>query len=155
MKIKIERIFTNDVYCIGKLYIDDTYVCDTLEDSDRVLDQKMSIEEINSKKIKHLTAIPTGTYTVVLGYSPRFSNNKFYKSLGGKLPRIQNVPGFEGVLIHAGNTHNDTSGCILVGDNSIKGKVLNSRYWYSRIIEKLKLTEINKSPIILEIIRKY
>ena len=155
MKIKIERIFTNDVYCIGKLYVDDVYLCDTLEDCDRGLDQKMSIEEIKSKKIKHLTAIPTGKYLVELGYSPRFSNNKFYQSLGGKLPRIQNVPGYEGVLIHCGNTHQDTDGCILLGLNQIKGMVIDSRKCFVKLMERLNLTQTNGSPITLEIIRKY
>ena len=59
MLITIKRIYTCNDYTIGHLYIDGTYICDTLEDTDRMLDQSMSESYILSKKKKNLTAIPT------------------------------------------------------------------------------------------------
>ena len=89
----------------------------------------MSAVTIASKKIMHKTAIPTGTYKVTMNViSPRFSKKDFYKknACDGRLPRLIDVPGFDGVLIHVGNTAEDSSGCILVGRNKQVGKVLES-----------------------------
>jgi hypothetical protein len=74
----------------------------------------------------HETAIPAGTYEVILNMSPRF---------GKVLPRLLNVPGFDGILIHSGNTSKDTSGCILVGQNKEVGKVINSQATMKRLME--------------------
>ena len=87
----------------------------------------MSLEEIKKIKVPNETAIPTGTYDITLNViSPRFKDRAWAKPYNGKLPRILNVLGFDGVLIHPGNTQNDTSGCILVGKNKSVGKVLDS-----------------------------
>lgn len=107
MKITVKRTFKGPEYTIGKLYIDDNYYCDTLEDTIR-----------SGEKIYGKTAIPAGEYKVKKTYSPRFEK---------KLPEILNVPGFTGVRIHAGNTAKDTEGCILLGLNRAKGAVLNSK----------------------------
>ena len=129
MKITIKRIARKPTYTIGKLYVNGKYICDTLEDADRGLSQNMSLNELKARKIKGKTAIPTGTYTLSLNtISPRFGQQTFYKQVcGGWLPRLLDVPAFEGVLIHCGNTADDTDGCILVGRNLQVGKVLNSK----------------------------
>lgn len=118
MDLKLKRIFRGDKYTIGYLYIDGDYYCDTLEDTDRGLTDDMSEEEIKRIKIYGKTAIPTGRYKVEVTYSPKF---KRY------LPILLNVKGFSGIRIHSGNSAEDTLGCLLVGFNKEKGKVLNSR----------------------------
>ena len=117
MEILVKRIARKEKYTIGKMYIDGQYVCDTLEDTDRGLKQTMPIDEIKQKKIYGQTAIPEGKYQVIWSYS-----NKFKKSL----PLLLNVPGYEGIRIHSGNTDVDTYGCILLGQNKVVGKVINS-----------------------------
>lgn len=118
MKLLLHRIAKQNDYTIGRLYIDGKYFCDTLEDKDRGLSNDMTLSYIKSVKVYGETAIPTGTYEVVISYSNRFKK---------KLPELLNVPGFSGIRIHAGNTALDTHGCVLVGQNKVKGKVINSR----------------------------
>jgi hypothetical protein len=129
MNIEVKRIALKDTYTIGKLYIDGAYFCDTLEDKDRGLEENMPIEKIMFLKKPHITAIPTGTYTVILNYSNRFKRI---------MPLVMNVKGFAGIRIHAGNTSEDTDGCILVGENKAKGKVLNSKDTYNRLFKRMK-----------------
>ena len=132
MKLKLIRKYKCPNYTIGHLYINNKYFCDTLEDKVRELN---SIED----KIKHKTAIPKGKYKVVVTMSPRFKR---------LLPLLLNVPFFEGIRIHRGNDENDTSGCIIVGENKIKGKVINSTYYEKKLVELLK----NEENIEIEII---
>lgn len=137
--VVIERIAKKPTYTIGKMYIDGEYFCDTLEDTDRGLNNMMLVEQILKKKVHGQTAIPTGLYKVRTDViSPRFSKNPFYKEVcGGRVPRFVNVPGFDGVLIHCGNTKDDTEGCILVGKNKAVGKVLDSKETFKRLISKI------------------
>ena len=121
MRIKVQRFFFGDKYTIGRLYIDEVYQCDTLEDPVR-----------DGPKIPGETAIPAGRYRVSLGFSPHF---KRY------LPLLHDVPGFTGILIHAGNTPKDTRGCIIPGENKVKGQVVNSRYWEMIITEDVRYAE--------------
>ena len=138
MEILLKRIAKKNLYTIGKLYIDGVYFADTLEDKDRGLSQSMSLEEIKKIKVPNETAIPTGTYDITLNViSPRFKDRAWAKPYNGKLPRILNVLGFDGVLIHPGNTQNDTSGCILVGKNKSVGKVLDSQNTFKALMEQL------------------
>ena len=117
MKLTLKRIALRPTYTIGKLYIDDSYFCDTLEDTVRDTNKSGKFDN-GEQKIKGKTAIPYGTYEIKWTYSPRF---KKYT------PQLMNVPSFEGIRIHAGNTSADTEGCLLLGENKQVGKVLNSR----------------------------
>lgn len=129
MKLTLKRIALRPTYTIGKLYIDDAYFCDTLEDTVRDTNKSGKFDN-GEQKIKGKTAIPYGTYEIKWTYSPRF---KKYT------PQLMNVPSFEGIRVHAGNTSADTEGCLILGENKQVGKVLNSR------------TTINKFyPIIKE-----
>jgi len=119
MKIKVERIYKAPTYTIGKLYIDGKYFCDTLED----------VVRADGVKVYGETAIPSGTYKVILNVSNRFK---------GVMPLLINVPNFEGIRIHAGNTAVDTHGCILVGKNTIKAKVTESKKTFAGLMEKIK-----------------
>ena len=139
MKLKLHRTFKGETYTIGKLYVDGEYFCDTIEDKDRGLFQNMPLEQIKEKKIKYQTAIPTGTYKVTLSVqSPKFSQKEQYNFCNGYLPRLIDVPGFEGILIHIGNTAEHSGGCILVGENKVKGKVINSTTTFKKLYEVLK-----------------
>ncbi len=120
MKLQLKRVALRDTYTIGKLYVDGQYWCDTLEDRVRDLSRE--------KKVPGETAIPAGTYDIVVNISPKFKR---------LLPRLLGVPHFKGILIHRGNTDKDSAGCILVGENRTVGKVLNSTYWEKRVTEHL------------------
>jgi len=129
MEILVKRIAKKETYTIGKMYIDGKYFCDTLEDKDRGLSQSMTEEEIRKRKVYGLTAIPTGAYKVIVNYSERF---------GKLMPLLLDVKGYAGVRIHSGNTPSDTLGCILVGRNTAKGMVTESRKTFLRLMETLK-----------------
>ena len=138
MEILVKRIAKKSKYTIGKMYIDGQYICDTLEDADRGLNQNMSLEEIKNKKVYGKTAVPTGTYKVDMNtVSPKFKSRIWAKPYGGKLPRLVLVPGYDGVLIHPGNKAEDTLGCILVGENKAVGQVLNSQVTFKKIMSIL------------------
>lgn len=117
MKLTLKRIALRPTYTIGKLYIDDAYFCDTLEDTVRDTNKSGKFDN-GEQKIKGKTAIPYGTYEIKWTHSPRF---KKYT------PQLMNVPSFEGIRVHAGNTSADTEGCLILGENKQVGKVLNSR----------------------------
>lgn len=159
MKLKLERIYTCDKYTIGKLYIDNSYFCDTIEDCDRGLNKCMSDKEISGKKIYGETAIPTGMYDVTLKEkSPKFSNfskYKWAKICDGYIPRLVNVPGFEGILIHVANKAENILGCIGVGENKIKGQVINSTATFNELIPILKKADENNEDITIEVVAKY
>lgn len=138
MEILVKRIAKLPTYTIGKMFIDGKYIGDTLEDTDRGLTQEMSIDEIQSKKIYGKTAIPLGTYSITLNViSPKFKDRAWAKPYKGKLPRLLNVPGYDGVLIHVGNKAEDTLGCILVGQNKIKGQIINSTETFNKLMGTL------------------
>ena len=138
-RILVQRTYRGSAYTIGKLFIDGNYICDTLEDVDRGLSSNMSEDEIKKIKIYGETAIPTGTYKVIMNVvSEKFKNRVWAKPYKGKLPRLVDVPGYEGVLIHPGNTADDTSGCILVGRNKVKGQVVESQNTFHSLMNILK-----------------
>ena len=140
MKILVDRKWKKEGYTIGKLYIDGVAFCETLEDRDIGLKNTMSLEEIKALKKAGITAIPTGTYNVRMDVvSAKYSKSTWYinNCHGSKMPRLENVPGYEGILIHPGNTAADTEGCILVGQNKVKGKVINSKETFLQLYNKM------------------
>lgn len=143
MKILVKRIAKRPTYTIGKMYLDGKYFCDTLEDTDRNISQSTPLDTIKKVKLPNNTAIPTGTYKVIVNVSPKFKR---------LLPRLLNVPGFDGVLIHRGNTDKDTSGCILIGENKVVGKVINSTGYETKLVSILNKAQDNKEGITIEII---
>lgn len=150
IKVLVKRIAKKPKYTIGKLFINGVFYANTLEDTDRGLTQDMSEEEIKSKKIYGETAIPTGTYKVDMNtVSPKFKNRSWAKPYGGKLPRLVNVKGFNGVLAHPGNQASDTLGCLLVGKNDVVGKVTNSVHYFNIIMAEL-LKDPNNIQLTIE-----
>lgn len=127
MNLFLQRIAQTPEYTIGRLYIDEKFFCHTLEDP------------VREEKIAGKTAIPEGIYNVVVNHSPKFKRD---------LPLLLDVPYFEGIRIHRGNTAKDTSGCILVGENKVKGKVINSTKYEVELTRLLKTTN---TPITIEI----
>lgn len=94
-----------DGYTISRLYVNGKlFGCNTLEDTDRGLNQSMDLDEIKKKKVYGQTAIPSGSYECVYTYSNRFKK---------MLPLLLNVKGFEGIRIHSGNSAKDTEGVFL------------------------------------------
>ena len=155
MELTLNRRYNGPTYTIGSLLVNGAYYCDTLEDKNRKLSSTMSLEEINKIKVHGETAIPYGKYTVTLNIkSTKYSNFSKYKYAAftqGYIPRLVNVPGFEGILIHAGNKDAHTEGCILVGENKVKGKVINSQTTWVNLYKLLKEANDNKEPITITI----
>ena len=142
MKLELKRRFLGESYTIGSLSIDGKKFCDTLEDKVHDLN-KNGVFDGDEKKVYAETAIPYGTYNVVVDYSPKFKR---------ELPRLQNVKHFEGILIHRGNTAEDSAGCILVGENKVKGKVVNSTPYEKELVRILKEAQDRKEPITIKIV---
>lgn len=146
------------MYCIGKLYVNGEYQNDTLEDTDRGLDQSMTLSEIKKKKVYRMTAIPTGTYKVTMNVqSPKFAQYPFYKKLcNGYLPRLQNVKGFDGILMHCGSTADNSAGCLLQGLNTINGKLTNSQAVFTKLMKKHFIpAKMLDEDIEIKVTRKY
>ena len=149
MKLTLKRRYTAQNYTIGTLSIDGVPFCDTLEPTDRGLKSSMTLQEIKANKVKGKTAIPTGIYHVDMNtVSPRLKNKSYAKPYGGRVPRLQGVKGFDGVLIHPGNTADDTEGCILVGRNTEVGKLTDSKATYCKLFEMMDAVN---EHIIIEI----
>ena len=114
--------------------MDGKYFCDTLEDRCRDLDKE--------KKVMNETAIPEGTYEVIVNVSARFKR---------KLPLLLDVPHFSGIRIHRGNTDKDTSGCILVGENKQPGRVINSTLYELRLTEMVEKAMLTGEKITIRV----
>jgi len=154
MKLTLERRYKCENYTIGKLFIDGQYFCDTCEDKDRGLTDEMKEREIIRKKVYGETAIPKGIYRVSMEIvSPKFKSRIWARPYKGIVPCLLNVKGFEGVLIHPGNSANDSLGCILVGENKEKGKVINSQVTWKRLMDEFLVPcPSKKEDIFIEII---
>lgn len=134
MLLELNRIAKKPLYTIGRLFVDGKYFCDTLEDWCRDLDKE--------EKVMHETAIPAGTYEVIVNVSAKFKR---------KLPLLLDVPHFTGIRIHRGNTDKDTSGCILVGENKQPGRVINSTGYELRLTEIIERAMLSGEKITIEI----
>lgn len=142
MELILIRKYKKEDYCIGELYVNGAFFCNTLEDKVRDINKNGTFD-CGEFKISGHTAIPYGEYEVIVNYSPKFKR---------ELPRLLNVPHFEGILIHRGNTHKDSSGCILIGENAKKGMVLNSTKYECELLKILKEVQIKKEKITIKIV---
>lgn len=132
MKILVLRDTFTDKTTLGKLFVDGKYECNTLEDKVRP----------DGEKVYGQTAIPAGTYDVIIDLSNRFKI---------ELPRLLNVPMFEGIRIHPGNKAEDTDGCILVGVTRSKDWVGQSKIAFNRLFDQMEKAYQLKEPITIEI----
>ena len=122
MKLTLNRKFRGQTYTIGDLSINGNFFCNTIEDTVRELPAACPNTPNGhfctcKEKIYARTAIPPGTYKITLQYSPKYKK---------KMPYLHDVHHFLGILIHSGNTETDSAGCIIVGNNTVRGKVLES-----------------------------
>ena len=154
MKLKVERRWPKVTYTIGRLYIDGIYYCDPLEDYDRGLRQSDPLRDIQRRKIAGETAIPKGTYEVAMNVtSPKYAGVAWYYNFcRGKMPRLKDVPGFDGILIHPGTSALDTKGCILVGKNTKVGKLTDSRACFMEVYKLMKEAADHGEKITIEIV---
>lgn len=130
MNLLLKRDVFGESFTLGKLYINGEFFCYTCED------------KVRPKKIYGETAIPVGKYQVSLTWSNRFKRI---------LPLIENVPNFEGIRIHAGNTHEDTEGCLLVGLTRTKDGVADSRKAMEQLMPHLKVAWDTDQLIHIEV----
>jgi hypothetical protein len=142
MELLLERKWCKPDYTIGRLYINNKFYCNTLEDTVRDINKNGTFD-CGEFKISGHTAIPYGTYEVIVNYSPKFKR---------ELPRLLNVKHFDGILIHRGNTNRDSSGCILVGENTKKGAVLNSTKYELELTKLIKSANNRKEKVIIKIV---
>lgn len=131
MTLTLTRDDANAVRTIGRLMVADELLCYTLEDPVRV-----------GPKVMHETAIPAGRYLIVITKSQRF---------GVLLPLLMNVPGFEGIRIHAGNTTKDTSGCILVGLVRTIDEIRQSRQALAIVQSRIAKSLAKLEPVWIEV----
>lgn len=129
MEIVLEREIRSVTTTIGRLFVDGQYECFVLEDEDRGLKQSMPLVEIVERKIYGKTCIPEGRYRVIINQSNRFKR---------LLPLLLNVPGYEGIRIHPGNTEENTEGCLLPGRVRRADKVLESRLAFDALFAKMQ-----------------
>ena len=137
MKLELRRMEFGTAYTIGRLYIDGAFQCYTLEDKVREVDgQPVQVWKVPTK-----TAIPKGTYKLIIDFSNRFQKD---------MPHILDVPGFEGIRIHSGNTSEDTEGCIIVG-NAWNGSnfVSNSKIAFNALFSKLQAAKVMNVPMTI------
>ena len=128
MNIKVIREERTELSTIGSLYVNGQFFCYTLEDKDRGLKQSDSLLFINAKKIFGLTAIPSGLYKLIVNQSPKFKR---------LLPRILDIKGFDGVLLHRGNSASDSLGCILIGYKKGENSIFESTKAEADLVDKL------------------
>lgn len=150
MTLEIDRRWPKSTYTIGRLYVDGEFFCNTLEDKDRGLKQTDALTYIQARKVAGETAIPKGTYGVSMDTtSPKYAGVSWYWRLcRGKMPRLIAVPGFDGILIHPGNTALDTKGCILVGKNTAVGRLTESKEVFKALYKKMEKAAKNGEKII-------
>lgn len=152
MELRVDRAWKRERYTISRLFVDGQRFSDTVEDRDRGLSQTDALAHIRAVKVPQQTAIPCGRYRVTMGIvSPRFSQLQSYAWCGGRLPRLLNVPGFEGILIHAGSNARSTAGCIIVGRNTVKGGVTESMPTLKRLWEVLDAADRRGESIYITI----
>lgn len=155
MKIKHVRGFCGDRYTISKIYVNGKYFCDAIEDKDRGLTSEMTEDQIRKVKVYAQTAIPYGIYDVTIDVvSPKMSKRAAYKPIRGKVPRLLNVKGFDGILVHIGTTEKSSAGCIIVGKNTIKGQVTDSTRTFFSLYTLMQKARAMGESITWEIIKK-
>lgn len=142
MEIVVKRLWPKEKYTIGRMFIDGVMFCNTLEDPDRGLNQSMPLAEIKAQKIYGDTAIPKGRYKVGITYWSKHKMN---------VPVLYDVPGYSGILIHNGATQKDTLGCILVGENKEKGKLLNGKKYMVDLTQKVNKCRLRDEAVWITI----
>lgn len=143
MQLIVKRKWFTDKSTIGELWVNGSFFCYTLEDTDRGLIKTQPITEIAQKKLFGKTAIPYGLYDLAMTFSNRFQ---------AYMPQVLNVPCFEGIRIHAGNKPEHTEGCLLVGKTKDVDFIGESKSTFSELLKLLKSVE-KKEKITIEYVK--
>lgn len=133
MKLKLSRAQFEPTCTIGRLFVDGAQVAFTLEDY---------VRPTGAPKVYGQTAIPAGTYSVIIDHSQHF---------GRDLPHVLNVPGFEGIRIHPGNTDKDTEGCILVGLDRLADSIGRSRLAFDALFPMIQQALARGETVTIEV----
>lgn len=141
MELLLERKYPKNDYTIGNLFINGKFYCNILEDPVRDINKNGTFD-CGEFKISGHTAIPYGRYEIKVTYSPRFKR---------KLPLLLDVKHFEGIRIHRGNTNKDTSGCLIPGNNTKKGMVLNSTKYELELTKMIEECNLRREKVFIEI----
>ena len=136
LRLSTDRAWKKPDYTIGRFFVNGERFHEALEDPDRGLTSAWGESAIKAAKIAGKTAIPAGTYKVVLSVSPKFKNKAWAAKYGGLVPEIVGVKGYLGVRIHPGANADQTEGCLLVGENKVKGGLINSQKTYCELMDK-------------------
>lgn len=142
MELLLERKYPKSNYTIGNLFLNGKFYCNILEDTVRDINKNGTFD-CGEFKISGHTAIPYGEYEVKVTYSPKFRR---------ELPLLLDVKHFEGIRIHRGNTEKDSSGCLLPGENTKKGMVLNSTKYELELTKLIKDCNNRREKVIIKII---
>ena len=142
IELELNRIYFSPTYTIGKFFVNGVLWCDTIEDVNRDLNKDGDLNDTGETKVQDKTCIPFGRYEVIVNMSGRFKR---------MLPRLLNVPHFDGILIHNGVDETSSSGCIILGENKIKGKVTNGTYWMNKLTDYLIVEQKKGNKIFISI----
>ena len=145
LNINVVRKYFKEKYTIGNVFTNGQWFSNSLEDCDRGLQQGMSLSQLKKMKKYGATAIPYGTYDVSVYFWPKYRK---------KYPLLQNVPAYTGVLVHGGSTHKDTLGCILVGENRVKGQLTNCEKYVRKLTQMCEDAIQSGGKVILTICRE-
>jgi hypothetical protein len=148
MLLKVQRVIHDNESTLGKLYVDGKFICHTLEDEPR------------TEKVKGETRIPAGKYRVTLRTEGGF-HQRYVARFGAAFHKgmlwVRDVPGFEWILIHLGNTEQDTDGCILVGmtvrpNGRGGGEIAGSEIAYRALYPVVRDALLRKEPVDIEVV---
>lgn len=157
MEIVLDRKYKKDAYTIGTITIDGEYICNSLEDKDYGFTKATPVSKIKETKAAHpkAVAIPAGIYEVSVQYYRGFATtHPWYNttSCRGRIPCLVDVPGYSGILIHCGSNAGHTSGCILVGYNTIRGGLTNSKKAFVNICDRIMAAAKKGEKVYINII---
>jgi len=143
MKLLLNRVYLHEDYTIGKLFVNGEYFSDAVEDKVRDANKDGDLLDEGETKVYGETAIPYGKYKIELSMSPKFKR---------MLPLILDVKHFTGIRIHKGNTAQDSHGCIIPGENKIKGGVINSTFYETKLVDIMRRAILLGEEIEIEIL---
>lgn len=156
MNLLLERKYCKEKYTVGRLFVNGVFFSNTLEDKVRDINKNGKFDN-GEYKVYAETAIPYGEYEITLDVvSPKFSKYQFYKEVcKGKLPRLLDVPDFDGILIHCAEGPKGADllkGCIAVGNNTIKGGLTNCKETFKKLYSILDKANKNNEKITIKIV---
>lgn len=142
MEIILNRKYKKDTYTIGEILINGKFVCSTIEDKDYGFNKTTPVETIKKTKAAHpaQVAIPAGRYEISTSYYRGMATKyPWYKSTSckGNIPCLVNVPGYTGILIHCGTSAASSAGCIIVGYNTKKGQLTDSKKAFMLVCDEI------------------